>query len=49
MIGWSQPITEIDKNAAEDLGIEQLPLYETCPTCKGTGKADPSEWKGLPW
>ena len=49
MIGWSKPTNEIEVKAAEEHGIEQLPFYETCPTCKGTGKADRSEWKGLLW
>jgi len=49
MIGWSEPTNEIETKAAEELGIEQLPLYETCPTCKGTGKAERSKWKGLSW
>jgi hypothetical protein len=49
MIGWSKPTNEIDNKAAEEFGIEQLPLYETCPTCSGTGKADRSKWRGLTW
>jgi len=49
MIGWSKPTNEIYTNAAEELGVDQLPLYETCPTCNGTGKAERSKWKGLSW
>jgi hypothetical protein len=49
MIGWSKPANEIDTKAAEEFGIGELPLYETCPTCNGTGKADQSEWNGLSW
>src|SRR5580698_1283237 len=44
MVGWSDPIAEIDINAADELGISQLPLYEVCKTCSGTGKADKSRW-----
>jgi hypothetical protein len=33
MIGWSKPANEIDTKAAEEFGIAELPLYETCPTC----------------
>jgi hypothetical protein len=38
MIGWSDPSTPIDVQAAKELGLEQLPLYEVCPSCQGTGK-----------
>jgi ribosomal protein L32 len=46
MIGWSKPANEIDIKAAEEFGIDELPLYETCPTCGGTGKAERSKWRG---
>jgi DnaJ-class molecular chaperone len=38
MIGWSDPVTPGDTQAAEELGLERLPMYDVCPTCKGTGK-----------
>jgi hypothetical protein len=49
MIGWSKPANEIDIKADEEFGIDELPLYETCPTCGGTGKAERSKWRGLSW
>ncbi len=47
MIGWSNPTNEIEVKAAVELGVDQLPLYETCRTCNGIGKADRSEWRKL--
>jgi hypothetical protein len=44
MVGWSDPVTEIDIKAADELGLSQLPLYEVCQTCGGTGKAEKSRW-----
>lgn len=38
MIGWSKPENEIDTAAAEEFCLEQLPLYDVCPACCGTGK-----------
>jgi hypothetical protein len=45
MIGWSKPVNEIDAKASEELGLEQLPFYEVCSTCQGTGKAERSKWQ----
>ena len=42
MIGWSDPSSVVDIYAAEELGLEQLPLYDVCPTCNGNGKMDRS-------
>lgn len=37
MIGWSKP-TDLDEAlAAEDLGVEDLPLYDRCSRCDGSG------------
>jgi hypothetical protein len=44
MVGWSDPITEIDIQGAEEIGLSQLPLYAVCQTCKGTGKAERAVW-----
>jgi hypothetical protein len=38
MIGWSDPATSEDLEAVRALNLEQLPLYDVCPTCQGTGK-----------
>ena len=38
MVGWSDPVTPVDKHATEEFALEQLPLYDVCPICKGTGK-----------
>jgi len=46
MIGWSMPSSVIDTRAAEELDLEKLPLYNVCPTCQGTGRAERSERKG---
>jgi hypothetical protein len=46
MTGWSKPCTSEDIQAAEGLGVEELPLYDVCPTCNGTGRAERSQWKG---
>jgi hypothetical protein len=47
MIGRSNPTNEIDIKAASELGLEQLPLYEICPTCDGTGRAERSRWRSV--
>ena len=46
MIGWSKPSSATDIRAAEEFGLEELTLYDVCPTCQGTGRAERSEWKG---
>jgi hypothetical protein len=46
MVGWSNPMNEIDMKAAEEFGLSQLPLYAVCPICGGTGKAERSRWGG---
>ena len=38
MIGWSKPTNEIGAKAAAELGLSELPLYDICPTCGGSGK-----------
>ena len=43
-IGWSEP-SEMEIEAANERGMKLLPLYEVCPTCDGTGKADRSKWE----
>lgn len=42
--GWSDP-SEAERPAANERGLEQLPLYVVCPTCGGTGRADRSTWQ----
>ena len=42
--GWSQS-TEAELEAANEQGLEELPIYHVCPTCGGAGKADRSEWQ----
>ena len=37
MVGWSDPIDEDERRAAEELNLEQLPVYEVCPACGGSG------------
>jgi hypothetical protein len=44
MIGWSNPTNEIEVKAATELGLTQLPLYEVCRTCEGTGRAERPRW-----
>jgi hypothetical protein len=39
MIGWIEPSTEEDFEAAKALDVKLLPLWEVCPACSGTGKA----------
>jgi hypothetical protein len=46
MTGWSKPSSASDIRAAEEFGLEELPLYDVCPTCQGTGRAERSQWKG---
>ena len=43
-IGWSPP-SEAETEGASELGLDELPLYEECETCEGTGKADRSKWR----
>jgi hypothetical protein len=37
MIGWSDPSGEDELRAAEELYVEQLPVYDVCPQCGGSG------------
>jgi hypothetical protein len=39
MIGWSDPRSADEVQAAENLNLEQLPVYEVCPACGGSGAA----------
>jgi hypothetical protein len=43
MIGWSDPFSSVDIQAAKELKLEQLPVYEICPTCDGKGKPKSSK------
>jgi hypothetical protein len=45
MIGWSEPRDEKEGEAAKALNVTELPVYEVCSTCRGSGKADRSSWK----
>jgi hypothetical protein len=38
MIGRSDPATPVDIQSAGELGLEQLPPYDLCPTCQGSAK-----------
>ncbi len=38
MVGWSDPLTAVDIEAAREMNLQQLPLYDVCPRCNGTGK-----------
>lgn len=50
MIGWSKPSDAEIKDWTER-GLtdfpKDLPLYEICSTCKGTGTADRSQWQKI--
>lgn len=35
---WVLPKTPEENQAAADLNLKQLPIYETCDVCGGTGK-----------
>src|SRR5689334_16276112 len=37
VIGWSAPSTS-EVEVASALGVSELPLYDTCPTCGGSGQ-----------
>jgi hypothetical protein len=45
MIGWSEPANAMESKRAAQLKLEKLPVYKTCSTCSGSGKADRSKWK----
>jgi len=36
-------VNEIDARAAAELGVEELPVYDVCPSCNGSGKAERSK------
>lgn len=36
-VGWSMPINEAEVEGARELGLEELPLYEVCQSCRGSG------------
>lgn len=38
-VGWSDPKNADEVRAAEGLNLKQLPVYDLCPMCRGTGKA----------
>jgi hypothetical protein len=37
MIGWSDPRGADEAQAAEEVNLEQLPVYAACPQCGGSG------------
>jgi hypothetical protein len=39
MIGWSAPASAEEQEAAEELKVRELPLYDVCNRCKGNGKS----------
>lgn len=38
MVGWSDPETSRDFEAVEELQLDQLPVYEVCSVCGGSGR-----------
>ena len=44
MIGWSAPRPG-EVGAAEELNVEELPVYNVCDTCHGTGRSRRSQWR----
>jgi hypothetical protein len=38
MVGWSDPVNDRERQAAQELDLQQLPLYAVCPDCAGGGK-----------
>ena len=38
MIGWSDPRDDRERQAAKDLEVPQLPVFDVCPHCHGTGR-----------
>jgi hypothetical protein len=39
MIGWSAPEDDAERQAARERNLEELPLYDVCSRCGGTGTA----------
>lgn len=37
MIGWSAPEDDTERQGVRELNLEQLPLYDLCSRCGGTG------------
>lgn len=37
MVGWSDPVGERELRATRELGCEQLPVYDVCSLCGGSG------------
>ena len=37
MIGWSPPVNAREIETAQELGLEELPLYGPCQHCRGSG------------
>jgi len=44
MTGWSKSIDAKEAEGAAALDLEELPVYETCSTCGGSGKVPRSQW-----
>jgi hypothetical protein len=40
MIGWSDPRNPTEIEAAKELEVPQLPVWEVCPECGGSGRSD---------
>ena len=38
MVGTTEPRDSAETGIADELGVDQLPIYEVCPSCRGTGK-----------
>ncbi len=38
MIGWSAPVDDAERRKARQLNLENLPLYDVCEGCGGTGR-----------
>lgn len=45
IVEWRKPADSVDEARAAALGIENVPIYECCSTCGGSGRADRSQWK----
>lgn len=39
MIGWSPPMDSSERQAAENEGMTELPVYAACPVCGGSGES----------
>lgn len=40
-----KPADRVDEACAVALGIENVPIYERCSTCDGSGRANRAQWK----